>query len=194
MTILKELPLGAAGVQYVVHNLDQHAGLAPAMLAVLPSGGTTFAPLPEGVSLPRATEFRTGGLLHWKDTSTWLGQRVTTLADAAPSAVFVVQDAWGISPGDPVADKITEEHFFNGIATHFFVRKAEINPSSIAGTFCAGSSFLVIGAFAPIDVAASAIPADHVVGNPFVDNLARHVEEIYISAYDGEGIVVWQRP
>jgi hypothetical protein len=194
MTNLTNHPLGVAGVQYVVQNLDQHAGLAPALLKVLPSGGTTFAPLPEGVRLARATEFRTGGLLRRKDTLTWLGQHVAALAGAAPHAAFVVQDAWGVRPGDPAAAKITEEHFFNGIATHYFVRKAEIDPESVEAVFCAGSSFLVIGAFARIDIAPSDIPINHAVGDSFVNNLASHVQEIYISAYDGEGVVVWQRP
>jgi hypothetical protein len=194
MAMLKDFPLGAAGAQFVEKNLNQKAGLAPALLKVLPPGGTVFAPLPEGVDLARATKFSTGGLLRRRDSLSWLGQRVTTLADTAPNGVFVVQDAWGISPDDPVAAKITEEHFFNGIATHFFLRKAEIDPTSIADIFCAGSSFLVIAIFAPIDIAPSDIPADHVVGDAFVDNLASHVQELYISAYDGEGIVVWQRP
>ena len=195
MNTLVKTPLGQNGIDYVTSCLQKGGKGLPQRLLQLPlAKGTTYSPLPELVSSERAKQFDTGGLMNMSDGQTWLAEHVLLLSSAYPSHTIVFHDVWGGRPGDSGIKNRSSRMFFNQSDLYHFVGSPHMSLESILTAMRELASFLLVGAFVDIAVADETLPTDKVVDEGFITMLAQHTREIFVSAYDQEGIVVWQRP
>lgn len=192
MHIWKEIHLGEEGTRYVQDSLQQGEGLCARLLNLPLYDGVVFSPLPEGVSVTRAQDFDTGGLCSRSLTKVWLAEHIVNLCRTASNGLYIFQDIWA-RPDNPFASLKRGARLTTSKEVYFSSRCSSIDDAGVVEAFDAISSFLFVGAF-------SDIPSDFrwpsevgVVGEDFIDIIANNTREIYISAYDQEGLVIWRR-
>jgi hypothetical protein len=196
MVNLQELPLGRDGLQYVLSSLKGAGRFADALaaeVALIPTAaGNVIAPLPVGVALSRALDFDTGGIIQGPGAKSWLAARVAALCEAHGGGTFVAVDTVA-APSDPhVARRMVDKFFYDG-RVQYFASCADWNESSLDGIHRAVASFLFIAAFTTYPLSMPGVPADHAVDDRLIARLAPGVQAVFISAYDQESFVVWQR-
>ncbi|HEX9132967.1 MAG TPA: hypothetical protein VF844_11805 [Ktedonobacteraceae bacterium] len=195
MANLKKLPLGQDGIKFVESRLVSGGkGICLKLLNLPLSEGTVYAVVPEDTSLDRAKQFETGGLAQWIYGDAWLAKHVISLYSDNMDGTLIFHDVWGASPTDSgFRKKRKSEMFFNQTDVYHFVEAGYINSDIVIRTMREIASFLLIGAFINFPIVASELPADGFVDDSLIDELVRNTQEIYVSAYDQEGFVVWQR-
>lgn len=194
MTALQKLSLEDAGLKYIESSLDNGGkGLCLKLLGLPLAQGSTYTIVPEDIDIDRAYQFETGG--HFNiDIKSWLAEHVIKLSSANAMGTLIFQDVWGAKPEDSGFKKIRRSKmFFNQTDVYHFVEANNITKHYIVRAMEEIASYLLIGMFVNVPVTAAKLSADRFVDDKFIENLARHTQEIYVSAYDQESIVVWQR-
>jgi len=192
MATLTEVPLGPSGLRYVESCLKHGSGLCSKLLEVVASGGTVFTPVPDGTSLTRAEAFEVGGLMFRQDMKTWLVKHLDGLRSQAPEGCVIFQDVWAKS-SDPVIKVSESESFFYDSGVYYFVDAAHLDARRVEKAVNDVTSYLLVGVFTGSPVVSSGLPANRDVDEASIDDLAQNTIEIFVSAYDQEGIVVWRR-
>jgi hypothetical protein len=194
MTALKAISLGAAGLSFIKTGLyDGGKGVCLKLLDLPLSEGTVFTPLPTDVGLDRALTFKVGGIIKNANIEGWFAEHIVSLSSKNPNGSLIFQDVWGGRPGEAGTKHRKSSMFFNQTNLYHFVEPKNMNPQSIIYAMREITSFLKIGAFVNVPIAASKLPKDLFVDDNFIEHLANNTREIYISAYDQEGLVIWQR-
>lgn len=192
MSELREIDLGAAGAVYLASALGQAAGLS-ARLAELPlSSGRIFAPLPKGVGAGRAANFDAGGLLERRHSCEWLANHLRQLWTVDTGGTFILQDIWA-KPSDPAVRRTGPKKFFSGTEVYYFVEPADRECDALQQALSAAASFLLVGVFSGHSVRKSDLPPDLRLSHEVLADLAGAAREIFVTAYDQEGFVVWRR-
>jgi hypothetical protein len=196
MTALEELPLGRDGLQYVLSSLKGARRFTAALMAEITASpapaNSVFAPVPQGTTLSRATDFDTGGLMYMNQSMDWLGGRVSMLCKAHGGGTFIALDSVR-SPSDPHVHEETVDDFFYDDRVQYFVGCANLNAASVEGVFRAVASFHFVAAFTTYPLSAREVPADYTVDESLIARLTAGVQAVFIGAYDQESFVVWQR-
>jgi hypothetical protein len=138
---LIEIDLGKEGVEYLSHWLGGERGLCTKLARQLARGGDVFAPLPAGTSLDRASEFRWGGLLAWRETCAWFDREIEQLRGRADKGSLVFQDVW-FTPQDAVRGGF-DGALFDQSSVYYVLGPHEINAAAISGTVRRLHSFLL---------------------------------------------------
>jgi hypothetical protein len=193
MTTLKELPLGEDGVRYVRSCLEDGTSLSQEILRQAFTGGTACALVPEGVGLTRAKDFDTGGLMSRGDMQDWLVDHLLALCRAEPESTIVFEDPWGGRRGDPAVMAGRESKFFHGSFVYYFVEARAATDHAIRKAMNAVASYLFIAALARFPLTSAKLPDDRSVGDAVVRALAESTQEVFVEAYDQEGLVIWER-
>jgi hypothetical protein len=194
MTALEEMPLGQDGNEYLRDYLTRWSPFSEALAKqVEAGGGRIFATLPAGSTMERALQFDAGAHVNQRYMLDWMGDRAMAMCRARPGGVFVVEDRTARTI-DPVFDGQTGTGLF---AHHrhlfYFVECPDIDRRSIDRAYHACASFFFLGLFAYLPSLPLRIGADYEVDDGLIRELAAATVEIYASAYDQEGLVVWTR-
>jgi hypothetical protein len=119
---------------------------------------------------------------------------VLSLCDQFPNATLIVQDLWAKPTDQPITLAKFKHFFFQEKVHYFWAIGAKDAVTIIQDALGAPLSWVFALVFLTIQVDADEIPADHIVDDAFIEKLAGDTQEIYLTAYDRDGFVVWQRP
>jgi len=156
------------------------------------SGGVTFAPLPEGTSLKRAKEFNKGGLMSRSNTAEWFAEHIQTIYKNTIGGTLIFQDVWSSSEFRTV--KISnEKKFINNTNAYYFLERNEINERSINRLIGGVSKYLFIAFFSPFRIHKKEFSTDNIVSDDVINMLAYYIKEVFVGAYDQDGLVVWKK-
>jgi hypothetical protein len=154
-------------------------------------GGDVFAVLPVGTPRERALEFRTGGLMSWGETCAWFERELEQLSGRMGNGSLVFQDVW-FGPKDPVRGG-SDGVFFDRSSVYYVLGPHEINGTTISRTMLRMKSFLLFAVFCNFSFSAGDVPTTHILDENVIDEMANNAQEVFVSAYDREGLVVWRR-
>lgn len=149
-----------------------------------------FVPLPEGVSRERALQFRTGGLMSMRETYAWFERDLEQLSGCTENGGVVFQDVW-FRPDDPVRGGY-DGMFFDQSCVYYVLGPHEINAAAVSRTVLRLRTFKLVAVFSSFTFRAPDVPPSRVVAEMFIDEIAHGAQEVFISAYDQEGLVVWR--
>jgi hypothetical protein len=150
------------------------------------AGGRCFAPLPEGTSAMRAGEFLAGGLMKRRDGVAWLAAQTEHQTEARLDSTLLFQDSW-LKPEHAARHNGS---FVDRTAVYQAIGARDIEFKSVDDALREVTSFLCLGFLVNLSVPDSVMRSG-AADDRLTSNLAKHVDEIYISAYDQEGWVVW---
>jgi hypothetical protein len=190
---LVEVPLEDIGTSYVESCLRQGAGLCSNFHDLSHIVGESFTPLPGGVGSDRAKKFDTGGLLSKRATDTWFAERIQQLfrSDAEGSLIF--QDVW-MNRTDGSTRHSTTIKFFNESSVYYLLKGGDVDLYAVRAAMREIRSFLFVAFFSKFAMCKSNLASDNCVSNSVISELAVGVTEVFVSAYDQEGLVNWRRP
>lgn len=188
---LKEINLGEEGLDYVASCLRGETGLCSKIARELERGGDVFAPLPAGTSRQRALQFEAGGLMSWRETCVWFERELEQLSGRIGNGSLAFQDLVA-RPQDPVRGGY-DGLFFDRSSVYYILRPQEINAATISLTMPRINSFLLVAVFCNFSFRAADVPTTRILDEALIDEMAHNAQEVFISAYDREGLVVWRR-
>jgi hypothetical protein len=192
MIKLTEIPLDDEGVAYVDSCLRQGTGLCSKVREISFSGGRAFAPLPEGVSAERARKFKVGGLTSRSETQLWLVEHVRNLHQRTAIGRLIFQDIWA-KPTDPAVRNSGLKAFFEGANVYYELDPKAANIYSLNQILRTMESYLFIAMYTDNSSPTGEQSASDFVDELMIEKLARDTIEIFVGAYDQEGLVVWCR-
>jgi hypothetical protein len=187
---LTEIDLGEEGKEYVSSCLRQGTGLCLKILRGLDRGGDVFAPLPAATPLKRARQFEVGGLMSRSETGAWFERHVEQLSGRTGNGTLVFQDVWA-TPRDFPAP--CDGMFVDSSNVYYALGPHEITAATISSTMRRITSFLFVSVFCDFSFRTEDMPPRPIVGETITDEIANNALEVFISAYDQEGLVVWVR-
>jgi hypothetical protein len=179
------------GLAYVEECLRQGTGLCAEVLRLPLINGETFAPLPKGTTLNRAKSFDTGGLLTRRNVNWWLARHVQLLWQSEAIGTLVVQDIWAKS-SDRVVVESGMDKFYCNENVYYFISGMNADFRSVQSIGRAVTSFLFVAFFSGINIQHDTLPSNHLVEEHFIVETARSTKEVFVGAYDQEGLVVWR--
>ena len=186
---LTRISLGSAGAAYVESQLQQGAGLCTLLMQRIKPDDTFFSPVPDGTTLKRAQEFEVGGLMSRHEMRTWLTSYLQA-SQASGGCAVIFHDVWA-KPEDFLRDKPAVRRFFSGGSVFYFINKEIYDIDSMAAGIDQITSYLMIGIIVPSSIVAS-IDGEFADAR-LVEEIAQTSQSVFVSAYDQEGIVVWER-
>jgi hypothetical protein len=193
--VLKEpldcVVLGKDGISYVETCLRQGTGLCERVLRLPLVNGEAFAPLPKYTSIERAKSFEIGGLLSRRDSTLWLAKHIKSLYQNDSPGTWIVQDIWA-KPSDPAVLRSYLNIFLQAENVYYFIGKSDTSFNHVQSIFRSTSSFLFVAFFSRTSIDLSEIGADRRVSESLICKIAKTVEEIFVGAYDQEGLIVWR--
>jgi hypothetical protein len=189
---LEKLPLGREGLAYVEECLQAGAGLCTKFLGLGFAGGEVFASVPEGTSLERAKSFNTGGLMRRRDADAWLAEHIVNLRRPGANGTLILQDIW-MKPSGLVVQRPRVKGFSDGESVYYCLSQDETNFDFLQSAMRAMASYLFIGFFSRVSVQCEGQPTNHVVSTRLINEIAEATEEVFVGAYDQEGLVVWRK-
>ena len=192
MTEIAELPLGPEGSRYVLSCLEQGTGLCSKLLPRVIAGGSTYAVVPEGTPLARASKFDAGGLMSRREMKGWLASHLNGLRLQNPEGAVIFQDIWA-QPSDPFLKRVKSTTLFEGSEVYHFIEAEKIDSWSLEKEISDITSFLLIGVFTSASALPKVLQRDRFIEEAVVDKWIEKAIEVYVSAYDQEGLVVWHQ-
>lgn len=189
---LRETDLGDEGREYVVSSLRGETGLCSKILVESQRAGEVFAPLPVGTSRERAVQFNAGGLMSRHETFAWFARHLQQLSGDMPTGSLVFEDVWA-KPQDAARSR---DGLFFDQSNVYYVIDLDLDKSDAAAIEFAVrqiKSFLFVAVFSSFNFRAADVPPTRVVTAALIDQIAKGAQEVFLSAYDQEGLVVWRR-
>jgi hypothetical protein len=188
---LKEMNLGEEGLAFVVSSLTGELGLCSKLAKQLERGGDVFVPLPAETSRQRALQFNAGGLMSMRETYAWFARELERLSGRTEKGSLVFQDVW-FRPDDPVRGGY-DGVFFDQSCVYYVLGPHEINAAAVSRTVLRLRTFKLVAVFSNFSFRAADVPPNRVVAETLIDEIAYGAQEVFISAYDEEGLVVWRK-
>ena len=190
MNRITEMDLGEAGLRFVEKSLTKWGGLAEAAVHLPIRQGRAVALVPEGTSLTRATEFRSGYLGDTSAVDDVLVRHILSRRHRESS--LVVQDTTS-SPTDIYVTDYRAENlkFFHAENVYWFANDNEFSNQSVMDTIQLANGFhtFVFTLSCRVDQERF---LNREVSAAVISDFAGHIEEIIIGAYDWESFVIWQ--
>ncbi len=188
---LQHINLGEEGLEFVVSSLRGELGLCSKLSLQMERGGDVFSLLPGGTSRARALQFGTGGLMSWRETCAWFERELEQLSGRTANGSVVFQDVW-FTPQDLVREGY-DGVFFDRSCVYFVLGPDEINAAAISRTILRLHSFKLVAAFCNFSFDAADVPTTRILDEALIDGMANNAQEVFLSAYDREGLVVWRQ-
>jgi hypothetical protein len=193
MRTMNEIRLGQEGIEYVRSCLRQGSDLCTKILELTLVDGEAFAPVPDDISLKRLKQFNVGGLLSRKEMVDWLTRHLKGLFHNNATGTFVLQDVWA-KPEDVAGVTSGARKFFHEENVYYFLGHGDLKQHHIAETLREVRSYLIVAIFARLELPLHQIIPGGRVSNGLITDLAKATREVFVSAYDQEGLVVWRKP
>ena len=191
---LIEINLGEEGLDYVASCLRGWTGLCSRIPSEVERGGDVFAALPVGTPRERALQFKTGGLMSWGETCVWFEHELEQLSGRTDNGSLVFQDLVA-RPQDPALKKYDGGGLFfdRSSSVYYVLGPHDINGAAISLTMRQVHSFLLVALFCNFSFSAGDVPTTRILDENLIDEMANNALEVFVSAYDREGLVVWRR-
>lgn len=189
---LKEISLGEEGKEYISSWFRGGLGLSSKIPRQLEQGGDVFAPLPAETSRERALQFETGGLTSWRETCAWFERELERLSGLAKDGSLVFQNVWA-KPQDPILKEYDHVFFDRSSSVYYVLGHHDINAASISTTMRQVYSFLFVAVFCNFSFSVADVPTTRILDETIIDGMAANAQEVFVSAYDREGLVVWRK-
>jgi hypothetical protein len=191
MLPLTQLYLDREALTYLKTGLDRVATGLCTYLASLPlNDGTVYTMVPPGTSPERANHFENGGLMSMDAGEAWLANHVVTSLAADSHGTLVFQDAWGAHPQDIAFQSAKSAKFTNDGDTYYYVHNSTPTLHLIHQLLKDLQGYARIGILTHFG--RTGVP-DVVINSDCLKELAANTRELYLSIYDQEGFLVWQR-
>jgi len=184
-----EIDLLLAGAAYVESRLQQGTGLCSDLLARFTANDRFFAPAPSGTSLERAQEFETGGLMLRDKMKKWLAGYLQTMRRSMGAAV-VFHDVWA-KPEDFEGDNPSTPRFFADGNVYYYMNRDIYDVDSVSKGLEQITSYLMVGAIVSSKIVGKI--DGEIADARLVEEIAHNAQSVFVSAYDQEGLVVWER-
>ncbi len=184
--------LGTPGVNYPRTRLGDGNALAQLLCTAIDlEGGQTFAFLPPGIQLSASTNWSHGLGMSRAESVTTVCGALADIAGGHEDAICVFEDSEA-RPGDPwLATAKSDIRVLGSEVYH--VANASL-PAGIGEAMgWAESSWLLIGVLAN-PFSGWEYPADDRITEQDLWELVASTVAIVVSAFDGEGYVVWAAP
>lgn len=191
MIKLIEKEIGPDGIAYVQECLRQGGGLSSKLLELPLTLGKAYALVPEQTSTMRAKSFNVGGLMHRHDTNIWLAAHLLSLWKVQGTGTCILQDVWA-KPSDPAVRRTNSKKLFDDENVYYFLQRDDIDLLTMESTIRSLVSYLFIGVFTQYVIQESDISSNYVSAPNVVDAIAHLTKEVFVTAYDQEGLVIWR--
>ena len=190
--MLRQLSLGDEGLTFMQACLSEGGKLSQIAQTVLSSRkGSCFTPVPEHVGYERALEFETGGLMPRRIHLDWIQDRVLSFCGRDRKSLFVVEDQV-LRRGDKSVTELPVNFFYVQDAVHFFVECKSANLGRVEAALSEVRSFRFV-AFLIEGLDGLHLMRGSVLNDAMLGQIGERISEIFLSAYDQEGVVVWSR-
>lgn len=189
---LKEMNLGEEGKEFISAWFRRGAGLSGKIAMQLERGGEVFAPLPPETRRERALQFEAGGLLSWRDTCMWFERELERLSGRTANGSLVFEDI-GFTSQDVVGEKYDGLFFDDQSSVYYVLGPRDINEAAISDTILRLKSFFLVAIFCNFSFSAAGVPTTRILDETLIDGMANNAQEVFVSAYDREGLVVWRK-
>ena len=162
------------------------------LLPIVEAGGWTFAPVPRGTDQKRAEEFHIGGLMSRREMTAWLADHLNGISKTERRSTVIFQDVWA-APTDSAVRSVTSNKFLNDSQVYYFIQAEEFESALIERVLRELTSYLLIGVFTRFPISSPELASDYRTTEKIIISAAREVLEIFVGAYDQEGVVIWRR-
>ena len=183
--------VGRDGLLYVKYCLEKWGGLAEKATNLPILEGRAAAILPKDTTLARAILFEIGDInIDGVDTKC-LAEHFLNVSKTYKYSSIIIEDTVALST-DEAINKIGCKKFFHNIKVYCHITSEQFSVDSISDLLCASRGFVIIGFFIKEHI------DDGLVLNLGVDSdvlcsMGREIQEIFVSAYDGESFVIWSK-
>jgi hypothetical protein len=192
MSMLKSVILGDEGVRYVQSRLKEGGALSQlAQNLVSTDGGVCFAPLPEHVSLERARQFETGGVMTRRMQLEWIKNRMLSFCGKGDKNLLVFEDQV-LRRGDKGVSDIPSNIFYYRDEVYYYIECLDVSGNRVEGALREVRSFRSIS-FLIERCDNQYLETGCTLDRAMLDKMAEKVSEIFVSAFDQEGVLVWSR-
>ena len=190
--MLRQIMLGDEGLTFMRACLNEGGKLSQIAQAILSSrDGSCFTPMPEHVGYERALEFEAGGLMPRKMHLDWIEDRVLSFCNKDRKSLFVVEDRV-LRRGDKSVTELPVNFFYLQNAVHFFVECKSASLGQVEAALREVRSFRFV-AFLIEGHDGLHLTRGSSLEDAMLSQIGERISEIFLSAYDQEGIVVWSR-
>ena len=186
-----EFDLGREGLLYVKDCLGKWGGLAEKATNLPILEGRATAILPKDATLARAIQFEIGGLNIGGLDTKYLSEHFEEISKTYKYSSIVIEDTIALSTDEAIS-KIDCQKFFHKSRVYYYLNSEQFGVDSIPDLLYASRGFVIIGFFIKEHI------NDGLVLNLDVDSdalcsMGRDIQEIFVSAYDGESFVIWSK-
>jgi hypothetical protein len=188
---IKLFELGEPGLAYMSAWLRY--GALCGSLGKLPlSTGRIFAPLPSDTTSAQAMRIKMGRL-PGASPRKWLINHVVSMFEKVPQGTLILEDVIGARPSDPGALATESRTLLTKERVYYAVTKENASARSVDAALNDVAGLELVGALSRFEIPLGRSKEPQTVPDSLIVQLAEEALEIYVSAYDGEGFVVWQR-
>ncbi len=181
-------PLGISGTEYVKSCLNDGGVLSKLILKFALGKGSAFSFLPANVTQTHALEFARGNVTSPRAAYASLFTQIAQLDVASSEFLIVIEDPW-MKPDDPFP--LRKNAFRSDGNVYYLLKKDDFDIAHLEATIKLTRSFLFVGVVAKIQLSDHDL-RDHVLTENLLEKIARNSALIFVSAYDGEGLVIWK--
>lgn len=190
--MLNHFMLGSEGIRYVLACLSQGGELSQYVQSLVSSAnGLCFSPIPEQVSLERALQFETGDLMPSRVRLDWIEKRMLSFCERCNNDLLVFEDQV-LRRSDNGVSEIPSDMFFFNDEVYFYVECKTASGRKIETALREVRSFQSISFLISMNSGRN-LKRGSSVDSTVLHEMARGISEIFVSAYDQEGVVVWSR-
>jgi hypothetical protein len=192
MRTMSEVDLGQEGIEYIRSCLSQGSGLCSRLLELDFAAGETFAPAPDDIGSTRVKQFNVGGLISRKETVDWLTRHLKQLFQKDAVGTFVLQDVWA-KPEDVAGNAAGTQAVVHDENVYYVLGPSDVAAERISAAIQQLRSYLMVAVFARLQLPLHQLMPGGQVSNGFIRDLAKGTREVFVGAYDQEGLVVWRK-
>jgi hypothetical protein len=179
-----KISLGESARAYAQATLAGQSGMSGLLLDRISSIGQFYSVLPGNTNKERAESFKQGGGVSTGQIGNWLFSHIAELHNSWPDGLALFHDLWA-RKSDFEACKVPGRVFCGDDVYLYFPK--ELNSLEFSLTYREIVSFQKVGVFTP----QTRKPTEQYIDGEYVAAIARNAIEVYIGAYDQEGVVVW---
>jgi hypothetical protein len=127
-----------------------------------------------------------------RDAITWFVEHVESSSCTNEEMTLVLQDVWA-KPNDPTAQRSAHRRFFTDSDVYYFFDSKNLISGEVQNAISSMASYLFIAFLSRFALRSSELPPDHIVDDNLIEQLAHNIQEVFVGAYDQEGLVMWRR-
>ena len=190
--MLEERELGPEAIVYIRSCLSQGDTLAEHLLRLPLEEGRITAWLPAAVSNEVSRRFDTGGVIAPGSGAESIVTTFISTYLSKPGKRYGVFETFATS-GDHSIAHPEVSFFIHETEVYYFLTSRDLDPEKITKTVRSARQFPFIGVLTSVPQGEPDVQPNCKVGMNVLEKLVSGTEYILISAYDGEGELIWRK-